>query len=739
MPSTRGEKQTPPPRPPPPPARLKSPERPKFPVSKKPQLSPPQKRPDGNQVPPVVGGKVSCAGDNNGGPVKPQPPAKPQVHRKPSNVSDKSLNLIDNPVHSGSQLKDQAAVADLYSKVNKAGKNNVDLPKKMSLDQENANIHRREAVRKNSGERRKTVLSVDFEKEDVSGSERVSVAMRTKLFDGQIASKPVPPKKSEAVRSLSMRTSREKMQISPKAVLDSTNGSEEIYDPPWDSTKNSAVEKLRQSQQPSMSAANSPPNLTKQSMAGKPSPPPLPSQPPPKTTRGLKPSSSNSPPKPPHAVSVNQDPPAKSAILPPNACPPKPPHAVSVNQDPPAKSAILPPNACPPKPPHAVSANKDPPAKSAILPPNACPSKPPHAVSVNQDPPAKSAILSPNPCPPKPPHAVSANKDPPAKSHPPVLPPNSCPPKPPHVVSTNKDPLVKSLSAAPPPKPPRTHAHDTYLISKVTKEPESRDQQTSKKTVEAPSDEAEQLSVKDRLAKLMQLQTPEASGSGSGSNSSTLSSKEQDIAMRQKPPSRPPPPKHRPNSGESNASSSPGATPARPLTHCPDTEHSHGGPIIIPVFPRGHLQKQQQQLQQHQLHPHMAYHRQNSATHDSRRRNPTDDLPQEPNGLRPLQRFPLRKSFSSECVHSSRGSSLNLSTAATWGDSSAGTGDNCPDMSRSAHAYEAVIDPDGYAVPNEFLLLPKQRKSLQADDQMVSSQYTCIWLPCFLHSIFFLL
>ncbi|RUS72247.1 hypothetical protein EGW08_019988 [Elysia chlorotica] len=643
-PPTRGEKQPPPPRPPVPLARMKSPERPKLPAGKKPPPpSPPRNRSGANRSSAAVAGCVDalCTSDSNGGPAKPQPPAKPQVPRKPSAVGDSSLNVIDNPVYGDAKQMDQAAVAvaDLYSKVNKAGKN-----KNVSSDQEVANIHRREAVRKNSGERRKTLLSFDTEKNDASGSEGVSVAMRTKLFDVPNAGKPTPPRKSEAVRSMSMRTSREQKQITQKEVPQSSNGSEEIYDPPWDLTKSSAIEKFKQTHQPPVSAAEPPPNLANQNKIGKPGPPPLPSQPPPKTPWGKKniPGGTNKPS----------------------------------------------PNNSPAKPPHIVSANKELPAKSS-------PSKPPHIFSANKDLPAKSS-----------------------------------PPKPPHITPANRDSATKSLSAGPPPKPPRTHAHDHYLISKISKEPETQDQQAPKKPVtiletgvDAPgtSEETEYFSVKDRLAKLMQLQTPEASSSSPPSSSSP-SSRETDVVFRQKPPSRPPPPKHRRSSGDSGGTpSSRASPPARPLTHCPETEHSHGGPIIIPVFPRGQQpQQQKQQLQPGQRQsPGYQYQRQNSATHDNRRRQPTDDLPQEPDGLRPLQRFPLRKSFSSECVHSSRGSSLNLSTAGTWGDSSAGMGDNYSDMSRSAHAYEAVIDPDGYAVPNEFLRVPHQKKHSHVGHQMI--------------------
>ncbi|GFR65493.1 hypothetical protein ElyMa_001948800 [Elysia marginata] len=675
-PSTRGERHGPPPQPM---ARLKSPERPKLPTGKKPQLSPPPKRPlvKPPQPPSKDFGSSAPAGaraaDSNAGLIKPQPPVKPAVQRKPSNVGDTSTTVIDNPVYGGFQQKDQEAVSDLYSKVKKTPKNTNDSPKKVSLDQEQGNIHRREAVRKHSGERRKTVAGFDTETENGGASEgSVSVAMRTKLFDGQSAGKPVPPKKSEAVRSMSMRTSREREQLQEKTVHNNGNVGEEIYDPPWDSTKSSAVEKLRQSHQAPQSASDPPSNAIKSNkglpvIPGKPGgspakPPPLPSQPPPKTTGGKK--------TIPDSISKPS----------PNTGLPKPPHAAPTTKDGQVKPVPVVPKVSPPKPPHVASTGKEAPAKSISVTPAT----------------------------------------------------NTCPPKPPHLVPGNKDSPVKPLPVAPPPKPPRTHAHDNYLISKFTKDPEPRDQQTPKKKVNIvepdTSEEVEYFSVKDRLAKLMQQQNPESQSPGPSSNASTPSStsKDQEVTMRQKPPSRPPPPKHRPGSGESNASSSP-CPPARPLTHCPETKHSHGGPIIIPVFPRGQQKQRQQQQQQQQLQPqhppHINFHRQ-SSTHDGRRRKPTDDLPEEPDGLRPLQRFPLRKSFSSECVHSSRSSSLNLSTAGTWGDSSAGTAENYPAaMTRSAHDYEAVIDPDGYAVPNEFVRLPQHSKDPQLEDQMVSKAF----------------
>ena len=697
-PTSRGEKQAPPPRPPPPPARLKSPERPRLPAGKKPQVSPPPKRPVAKHIsapPPLdsnlaasaasvvsarkagafaafndvrqreqqaigspAAGKPPFPPESNGGVAKPQPPAKPLVPRKISNVNDPGSNVVDNPVYGGfpQQQKDPPVnVTDLYSKVNKAAKAPAADPlKKVCFDQDQANIQRREAVRRPPDDRRKTVASFESEaEENGGGSEGVSVAMRTKLFDGQISGgKPTPPKKSEAVRSMSMRTSRDREQLTQIGPENTTNESEDIYEPPWDSGKSSAVlEKLKQSHQPPpRSATDSPSNMSAPDKAqhapsGKPSapggkPPPLPSQPPPKVSPGGR------------------------RIIPD-----------SIN-----KSA---PGISPAKPHHPVPANKGSPGKPLI--------------PVNKDSPGKPPL-------------VPANKDSSATSHP----------------------------TGPPPKPPRTHAHDNYLMTKISKESDVRDHQqaTRKKSLNAmegqsgetadPSEDTEYISVKDRLAKLRQLQTTEPQPQVPASNSSPpLSSREprdqESVTLRQRPPSRPPPPKHRPSSGDSSGSfSSSPRVSARPLTQCPEVKHSHSGPIIIPVFPRRQQQQQQQQL--HVQHPRIAYQRQSSATHDSRRRKPTDDLPQEPDGggLRPLGRFPLRKSFSSECLHSSRGSSLNLSTSGTWGDSSADTGDNFSVMSRSAQNYEAVIDPDGYAVPNEFVRLPQHRKDSQAEDQMVS-------------------
>ncbi|GFO01090.1 DENN domain-containing protein 2a-like isoform x2 [Plakobranchus ocellatus] len=647
-PPFKTEKQLPPPRPPLPSTRLKSPERPKLPAGKKPshlmgkkefdhaqdslRPSDSTSRPEdhvsaavsvrklntsktfsdadqnlssGQREHQVLSPKISrkimaltannspTPSNSNNAVVKPPPPIKPQGQRKVSKVTDSASEIvIDNPVYEGYQQQESVIATATYSKVNKETKK-VGPPSKVSFDQDQTHIQRREAVRRTSGERRKTIASFEPEMDNQDLGSGVNVAMRAKPFEGARGDKPTPPKKSEAVRSMSMRNSREREKQKVGDSNDTKNGPENVYNAPWDTSKNTVFEKLKHSHLIPQSASDPPLNLNKVTSAS------------PHTTGKL----------------------ASPAIKPPPL-----------------------PSQPPPKPPAARK-------KGMVLD------------SINKP----------------------ASKSSPMKAPPPA--------------PINKDSPSKPAPFAPPPKPPRTHAHDSYIMTKLSKEVEAKEQSTPQKAVQSAepndpipdkpsSEEAEYFSVKDRVAKMMQLQSSETQTSSPVSKSSPPTPKDHEVNIRQKPPSRPPPPKHRPNSIENNTSLNSHAPP-RPQTNCPESKTRSGGPIIIPVFPR----------RQHQ-----AFQRQSSATYDVRSRKPTDELPKHPDddyySSRPLQRFPLRKSRSSECIHSSRGSSINLSSAGTFGDSS-GMGDS---MSRSAYDYEAVIDSDGYAVPNEFMRLPSNRK-----------------------------
>lgn len=247
----------------------------------------------------------------------------------------------------------------------------------------------------------------------------------------------------------------------------------------------------------------------------------------------------------------------------------------------------------------------------------------------------------------------------------------------------------------PPPKPPRTHVHDQYMKEK-------QQQGAFKQKAEGLADvnaalavteennvanqsESKSVSVKDRISK---MQSHIQESPGKSSTSISLSAKDENsdsstpkVTMRQ-PPSRPPPPHRRPNSGGHSR-----CIRLRPLSQ---GIHSHDGPCIIPVYPKGRPIVSRQM-----------------SNHD--RRNPMDTLPPAPDNIRPLGRYPLRRSFSSECVHGSRASCLNMNEEDNDDWSTETNRQNISLMSNSE--FKAVIDPDGYAVPNEFLKLPASKQT----------------------------
>ncbi|XP_035829118.1 DENN domain-containing protein 2B isoform X2 [Aplysia californica] len=533
-------------------------------------------------------------------------------HRRGQSYGDAAV-VLDNPVYGGFESKTRAdpVVSEPYAKVNKHRKNETDT-KKVKFDSEEVQIHRREAVRKNSGERRKTVACISPEDENGGSSgSGVSVAGRTKLFDSPKGEKPALPVKSESVkRQFSMRTAKEFQQqqqqkpvarITKAPVQDentnagSNSGLEAIYDPPWDLSKNPLVDKVKKAKPPS------------------------------------------------------------SALLPPSSTPGSP-----------AKSAA------PIKPPLP---SLPPPKKDS----------PVHRTFSNVESGNESGALRRSKA-----QGASNLSDSPSKSTP----------------------------APPPPKPPRTHAHDSYLKVKLSQNLDTssssdsgKEQLSNVKKVQVvepdskvsdTSEEVEYLSVKDRISK-MQQQKAESPPLSSSPPVSSSSSKDQTVVLRhQHPPSRPPPPRRRPNSG----GAPPPLPPAHHLKSRPVTQFSpaHGdGPIVIPVSPR-RFQPQTRQMASRQLSHTPGFQYQ--------QRQPNDKLPPAPDGERPLQRFPLRKSFSSECIHSSQGSSLNLDET-----------EDMTTMMQSTYEsqYEAVIDAEGYAVPNEFMKLPGRRRAdSQFDEDEVS-------------------
>ena len=225
------------------------------------------------------------------------------------NILDISNNAISQPTYyTSSQLQKEHAQSDDYAKVNKQRKITDEL-KKSQFDPEGAQMRRREAVRKSPGDRRMTVASFDPENVEDAAA-RVSVAGRTKLFSGTSGDKvdnskgekPSPPAKPEAVkRHSSMRMSSEFQQerhrpevtlrkdsapVKPDVKLstDSTEQSDNIYNPPWDLTKNPLVEKVKQAKPPMSSTLTRPLPAPNSSSTPKP---PLPNNPPRKVERTI--------------------------------------------------------------------------------------------------------------------------------------------------------------------------------------------------------------------------------------------------------------------------------------------------------------------------------------------------------------------------------------------------------------------------------------------------------------------
>ncbi|CAL1547492.1 unnamed protein product, partial [Lymnaea stagnalis] len=138
-----------------------------------------------------------------------------------------------------------------------------------------------------------------------------------------------------------------------------------------------------------------------------------------------------------------------------------------------------------------------------------------------------------------------------------------------------------------PPKPPRTHAHDDYLKVKVLHNTDSNNKTSVmvNSAKKSSSEEVEYLSVKDRISKMQQqsdgtpLPLPGTSFLTAG--------KDYNVELRHTPPSRPPPPKMRPNSGGSLSVCTNTLTKGRPCTQPPVFQGE--GPIIIPVSPNRQL------------------------------------------------------------------------------------------------------------------------------------------------------
>ena len=237
----------------------------------------------------------------------------------------------------------------------------------------------------------------------------------------------------------------------------------------------------------------------------------------------------------------------------------------------------------------------------------------------------------------------------------------------------------------PPSKPPRTFAHDDYLQTKC--QGLSTSTQNPPTTSRGRQAEGEKhSSVKERVTLLTdgsgdKEEVTLRSGDDKDRDSySHLGQRQNEVkGIRETPPARPPPPRPRPISEGSALRNRHDVSPGRGRD---GSDSDNEGPIVVSLK-HGRITGRQVSV---------------SGPH----RNPGDQLPDTPEKADSLQRFPLRKSFSSECLYT--GSMSSLSGLGVEEDPVNGS------MMRSYHAnnsgeplYEALIDSEGYAVPHKFL------------------------------------
>lgn len=272
----------------------------------------------------------------------------------------------------------------------------------------------------------------------------------------------------------------------------------------------------------------------------------------------------------------------------------------------------------------------------------------------------------------------------------------------------------------PPSKPPRTFAHEDYLKVKLGISESQGTQDPTVKPVSQAVGEGGKMSVKDRISALLESgsvdnQEVTLRSSSADKNStdryshlSQRSSEERETrGVREHPPSRPPPPRPRPVS-EASALHQPhhlSATLGHRLAAADmESDSENEGPIVISISRGGRIP----------IRRHL------SVSH----RQPDDQLPEPPDKSDSLQRFPLRKSYSSECLNTG-----SLSSLSDFGGDDGSS--SLASMTRSYHQgnnegeplYEAVIDEAGYAVPNEFVRLPPSAQpGLQAKHNLTSDK-----------------
>ncbi|XP_070199365.1 DENN domain-containing protein 2A-like isoform X2 [Littorina saxatilis] len=240
----------------------------------------------------------------------------------------------------------------------------------------------------------------------------------------------------------------------------------------------------------------------------------------------------------------------------------------------------------------------------------------------------------------------------------------------------------------PPSKPPRTYKHDEYL---ETKGPAFQNTVKDKGPEEAGYNVS---TVKERITNLNDGNSDklEVVLRDAGKESyAHLGQKETKggKGIRETPPSRPPPPRPRPISEGSALHRRQGASPGRSRD---GSDSESEGPVVISLKHGRRLGRQV------------------SVSHP--RRRPDDQLPDTPEYGGAIQRYPLRKSFSSECLH--KGSKSSLAELGVDEDSSQAS------MMRSYHPqasgeplYEALIDSEGYAVPHKFLRIQLEQENGQ--------------------------
>ena len=191
-----------------------------------------------------------------------------------------------------------------------------------------------------------------------------------------------------------------------------------------------------------------------------------------------------------------------------------------------------------------------------------------------------------------------------------------------------------------------------------------------------------------------------AVSTGGGRDKSQSHPNEQDTkdckGIRERPPARPPPPRPRPKSALTAAQKQLGASVERSKDGH-DSENE--GPIVISLRTGKRVSRVSRQVSMSGPH-----------------RNPHDQLPETPEGGDSVQRFPLRKCFSSECLNSGSLSDLGVDD-----DDSAQLSmmQSCIAGNAEEPLYEAVMDNEGYAIPHQFVRLENAKVSGIIDKNMI--------------------